>query len=527
MTWVNTGGAISGGGVTNSPYASEAEVQALKTDGLAGGTIQVTATGSTTARSLADIIQPMVLPVSFDIVIAGDSIAAATPGTRWSDLIPNLSQFKGRVVNNTNTAVGGRTTADLVTNYAAEVYPLRPAVVGRPVYLFVQVGANDVSGGAPAPAATTFTALSGYWATAKADGFTVVAFTVMHRGNANTNVLETLDSLIRASTGWDYLVDAAQVLTDPYDTRFFQSDVTHPVAAGHTLLAAYINSIFGGRTVPAATFDGRRASLSYSCDFSGLGLATGSYNTACGIDAAIAVTTGTDNVAVGATALNTESTGAYNTAVGSTALKLLSGGSYNVAVGAKAGASATSSSSNTSVGYSAGGSGTTGANNVSVGMGAAYTGVGAGLNVAVGSQALYYNSAGNSNVAVGYGAGRYQADGTTALAPGNGNVYIGASARGFSNSDTNALVIGNSAIGEGANTTVIGSSTTTKTHVYGVLQIGAAGSPTISFGAAAPTTGTWIQGSVVFNSGATVGQPKGWQCTVAGTPGTWVSMGSL
>ena len=54
-----------------------------------------------------------------------------------------------------------------------------------------------------------------------------------------------------------------------------------------------------------------------------------------------------------------------------------------------------------------------------------------------------------------------------------------------------------------------------------------AATPAITLANAAPTTGTWRQGSVVFNSSATVGQPKGWQCTVDGTPGTWVSMGNL
>jgi len=37
----------------------------------------------------------------------------------------------------------------------------------------------------------------------------------------------------------------------------------------------------------------------------------------------------------------------------------------------------------------------------------------------------------------------------------------------------------------------------------------------------------WVQGSVCYNSAATVGQPIGWMCTVSGTPGTWVSMGNL
>ena len=44
---------------------------------------------------------------------------------------------------------------------------------------------------------------------------------------------------------------------------------------------------------------------------------------------------------------------------------------------------------------------------------------------------------------------------------------------------------------------------------------------------AAPTINTWGVGDVVWNSTPVVGQPKGWMCTVAGTPGTWVSMGNL
>lgn len=53
------------------------------------------------------------------------------------------------------------------------------------------------------------------------------------------------------------------------------------------------------------------------------------------------------------------------------------------------------------------------------------------------------------------------------------------------------------------------------------------GPRSITFAAAAPAAGTHAQGDVVFNTGAAVGQPKGWHCTVAGTPGTWVSMGNL
>lgn len=49
----------------------------------------------------------------------------------------------------------------------------------------------------------------------------------------------------------------------------------------------------------------------------------------------------------------------------------------------------------------------------------------------------------------------------------------------------------------------------------------------IKTGSAAPVAGTWARGDRVFNDTPTVGQPKSWVCTAAGTPGTWVSEGNL
>lgn len=49
----------------------------------------------------------------------------------------------------------------------------------------------------------------------------------------------------------------------------------------------------------------------------------------------------------------------------------------------------------------------------------------------------------------------------------------------------------------------------------------------IFVGTAVPASGTWALGAIVFNSSPSVGQPKAWVCTVAGTPGTWVSTGNL
>jgi hypothetical protein len=40
-------------------------------------------------------------------------------------------------------------------------------------------------------------------------------------------------------------------------------------------------------------------------------------------------------------------------------------------------------------------------------------------------------------------------------------------------------------------------------------------------------TATWAVGDTVFNSAPVAGQPTGWKCTVAGTPGTWVALANL
>ncbi len=49
----------------------------------------------------------------------------------------------------------------------------------------------------------------------------------------------------------------------------------------------------------------------------------------------------------------------------------------------------------------------------------------------------------------------------------------------------------------------------------------------IFYDTSAPSSGAFVVGDRVFNSNPSVGQPQGWVCTVAGTPGTWVSMGTL
>jgi parallel beta-helix repeat protein len=53
------------------------------------------------------------------------------------------------------------------------------------------------------------------------------------------------------------------------------------------------------------------------------------------------------------------------------------------------------------------------------------------------------------------------------------------------------------------------------------------GLPTRTSGTAAPTTGAWVRGDIVFNSAPASGQPPAWSCTASGTPGTWVAHPNL
>lgn len=49
----------------------------------------------------------------------------------------------------------------------------------------------------------------------------------------------------------------------------------------------------------------------------------------------------------------------------------------------------------------------------------------------------------------------------------------------------------------------------------------------LEYRTAAPTTGTWKQGDIVWNSQPAAGGTPGWVCTTAGSPGTWKAMANL
>ncbi len=305
---------------------------------------------------------------------------------------------------------------------------------------------------------------------------------------------------------------------------------------------------------------------------------TGNRNTAIGLDALAQNTTGDHNLAVGQNALGFNTAGKVNTALGIDALEFNLTGSFNVAVGQYALLNLDASTGNTAVGYNVMEAGTSGNNNCAFGFNALTTQDGVTGNTAVGTDAGRFNETGTFITALGFKAGRTNTVGThltlvgdqagfknldgthncamgftsllnnvsgsynTAvgdnslfLTTGGNNSALGGFAGYSVTTGTDNTFIGYSAGFTGlqkvdaVNTTAIGRGAYTTDD--NTVQLGSAsvvgvgvGQNKIHWLSAAPVTGTWARGSVVFNLSITAGGSMGWMCTTAGTPGTWKAM---
>lgn len=156
----------------------------------------------------------------------------------------------------------------------------------------------------------------------------------------------------------------------------------------------------------------------------------------------------------------------------------ISAGSYNTtgfnntAISSSAMQSNTTGNNNTAISPSAMQSNTTGSRNLALGGSALYGNTTGSNNIAIGIQTLLFVN-GSGNIAIGDTAARRNATNTADLVSVSNSVYIGNGARGKDNDDNNSVVIGgNTPIGLGANTTVIGTSSTTLTRLYGNIATG-------------------------------------------------------
>jgi hypothetical protein len=109
----------------------------------------------------------------------------------------------------------------------------------------------------------------------------------------------------------------------------------------------------------------------------------------------------------------------------------------------------------------------------------------------------------------------------------NNNTFANATTNTFcvivSANNDNIFIIDNIFTSGRSNNILLGVGVTKP--ILGITENRA--SSKIAFATAIPTTGTWGQGSIVWNINATSAQPAGWMCTIGGTPGTWKALANL
>ncbi len=188
-----------------------------------------------------------------NFVFEGDSWNTGydlSAGEDWPSRAMALSFFAGgtkrNLAVNGSTVAGVNGTTSMTARYASQVYPYRPAATGKPAYLFVLVGENDIFQGSSA--ATINTSLQSYLSTAKAAGFTVIAFTLHYSSTTSNSVKAALNQLIRQSTNWDYLI-TLDALVPAGDSAWYTAS-QHPSALTCRLIAAAVNGVMSSRSGP-------------------------------------------------------------------------------------------------------------------------------------------------------------------------------------------------------------------------------------------------------------------------------------
>ncbi len=242
------------------------------------------------------------------------------------------------------------------------------------------------------------------------------------------------------------------------------------VSAGQANSTGSNNSFLGYQAGYSNTTAGGSCFVGYRAGYANT---TSNFNTFLGYNAGSTNSTGYYNCFVGASAGQSNTTGRGNTLLGYNAGLTNSTGADNTFLGEYAGRYNTTGNYNCFVGVSAGQANSTGNYNCFLGVSAGQVHTTGNYNCFVGASVGQANTTGNYNCFLGVSAGRFHADGATALTDPEGCVYIGYAARGKNNDDSNSVVIGgNAPIGLGANTTVIGTSDTTLTRLYGDIATG-------------------------------------------------------
>lgn len=176
------------------------------------------------------------------ITVEGDSISEKDVGlgrTNWPYQMTSSTIFpRGSFIN---FAAGGNTVANMVTqiNTHGRLGALpTPATTSTRRYYFIMAGINDISAGTAAT--TIYNNLKTIWAAAKADGYTVITFTVLPSLGLSAPKQTELTALNVAILSDPALyggnIRADLLLPDPNNVTYYL-DGTHPTPAGSLIIS--------------------------------------------------------------------------------------------------------------------------------------------------------------------------------------------------------------------------------------------------------------------------------------------------
>jgi hypothetical protein len=168
---------------------------------------------------------------------------------------------------------------------------------------------------------------------------------------------------------------------------------------------------------------------------------------------------------------------------------------YNTFIGCQAGEFTATGTDNTAVGFRALYTNTVGLENTAIGRNAGENSTG-NSNAFLGTYAGQNLLTGASNLFIGSNAGRFITGGSTANTIANNSIFIGTNTRAAADNQYNQIVIGDGITGLGANTTIIGTTVTTITGLYGNIRL-VSGMGT----APASATATGTTGDIVVTAG--------------------------
>jgi len=391
---------------------------------------RVALTGTGDVTTIAGVVTSLLV---YNTATAGSSPTNVVPGyyywngTKWISLSGGSGGNDWSLLGNAGTTPGTAPAQNFIgtTDNKALVFAVNNQMSGLidnsingKTYFGFQAGINNTA---------AYNTFIGYYAgNANTSGANNTAtgyqaFSLNSTGNANTaNGFQALNANTNgvANTAIGYMALNANT-TGQDNTAVGAGAMLHSSSA--------VQNTACGENALYWTTGINNTGLGCYAGLGGPGLATGTANTAVGVQALFSYTSGSNNTATGANALYANTTGYENTAIGTQALSLNIGGYQNTAIGMGALYNNSTGFYNTASGWNALYNNTTGWSNTANGYWALNFNTSGNCNAATGLQALYSNTVGNYNTANGWASLFYNTNGSNNTALGYEAFYFGAS----------------------------------------------------------------------------------------------------